>query len=137
MGARLQNAAESLQERLARTPLVLTLRLRVLKGTMRIWLGPPPSDRLWFSMLGDPQFDMEVAPLVGTRAIHSAKAWAPAARHARRARHAHALLARPLAGVQGSGFRVQGSGFKVLGSGLWVRHPQRAARAPSNIITST
>jgi hypothetical protein len=46
-----------------------------LSGTLRLWLAPPPGDRLWLAFTAPPTLRMRAAPALGARAIaHAAVA---------------------------------------------------------------
>jgi hypothetical protein len=32
-------------------PIAMTLRVKKLSGTVRVWIPPPPGDRLWYGSL--------------------------------------------------------------------------------------
>ncbi|XP_052775563.1 testis-expressed protein 2-like [Mya arenaria] len=51
------------------TPLVLTVEVQRLSGTLAINIPPPPSDRLWYGFRGNPQLWLVAKPKVGEREV--------------------------------------------------------------------
>ena len=51
--------------KMAGVPISMTVKIKRLAGTTRVWIPPPPGDRLWFGFVGDPTLDMEATPSFG------------------------------------------------------------------------
>ena len=56
-------------KKLVDVPVTLRVRLRRLSGTMRVWIPPPPGDRLWFAFVGEPKVEMQAIPTLGELGI--------------------------------------------------------------------
>ena len=50
-------------------PISVTIRVRRLAGTLRVWIPPPPGDRLWFGFVDEPEVEMDATPSVGQLGI--------------------------------------------------------------------
>lgn len=61
----------SLSDTLRATPLRFTLTLKKCQGVVRLWIPPPPGDRLWWGLMKEPDVDLEIIPEVGDTAISS------------------------------------------------------------------
>lgn len=66
-------AAEKVAERLSDIPLTLDVHVTSLQGNLRVWISPPPSDRMWVGFMEEPKMEMVANPLVGARGIKHAK----------------------------------------------------------------
>ena len=64
-----KTAVNAVAKTLENTPLTLTVRLLKLSGTLRVWIPPPPGDRVWFGFVDEPVVEMAAAPAVGTYGI--------------------------------------------------------------------
>ena len=42
-------------KKLVGVPISVTIRVRRLAGTLRVWIPPPPGDRLWFGFVDEPE----------------------------------------------------------------------------------
>lgn len=51
------------------TPLVLTVEVHALVGTVAINVPPPPSDRLWYGFRGNPQLSITARPKLGLHEV--------------------------------------------------------------------
>lgn len=51
------------------TPLILTVEMQKLSGTLAINIPPPPTDRLWYGFRGNPHLWLVAKPKVGDRDI--------------------------------------------------------------------
>ena len=51
--------------KLVGVPISMTVKIKKLNGVVRVWIPPPPGDRLWFGFVGDPELDMEATPSFG------------------------------------------------------------------------
>lgn len=56
-------------EEVSNTPLVLTVELRFLSGTLAVNIPPPPTDRLWYGFRGNPKLTLVAKPKVGERRV--------------------------------------------------------------------
>jgi len=56
-------------EGVSNTPLVLTVELNRLVGTLAINVPPPPSDRLWYGFTANPDLIISAKPKVGEREV--------------------------------------------------------------------
>ncbi|KAJ3600546.1 hypothetical protein NHX12_031527 [Muraenolepis orangiensis] len=50
-------------------PLMLTVEVLELSGTLAINIPPPPTDRIWYSFRGPPRLDLHVRPMLGEREV--------------------------------------------------------------------
>uniref|UniRef100_A0A7N8XSS0 Testis-expressed protein 2-like n=1 Tax=Mastacembelus armatus TaxID=205130 RepID=A0A7N8XSS0_9TELE len=51
------------------TPLMLTVEVLELSGTLAINIPPPPTDRIWYSFWVPPKLDLHVRPMLGEREV--------------------------------------------------------------------
>uniref|UniRef100_A0A670XTV0 SMP-LTD domain-containing protein n=1 Tax=Pseudonaja textilis TaxID=8673 RepID=A0A670XTV0_PSETE len=56
-------------EEVSNTPLLLTVEVQDLTGTLAVNIPPPPTDRIWYSFRIPPQLDMKVRPRLGEREV--------------------------------------------------------------------
>ncbi|XP_056389664.1 testis-expressed protein 2-like isoform X2 [Hyla sarda] len=56
-------------EEVSNTPLLLTVELQELEGTLAVNIPPPPTDRIWYSFRSPPQVEMKVRPKLGEREV--------------------------------------------------------------------
>ncbi|TMS21871.1 Testis-expressed protein 2 [Larimichthys crocea] len=54
-------------EEMSNTPLLLTVEVQELSGTLVINIPPPPTDRIWYSFCVPPKLDLHVRPKLGER----------------------------------------------------------------------
>lgn len=52
-------------------PLSLGIRVASLRGTLRLYVKPPPSDQIWFGFTSMPDIDIHLNSSVGDRKISS------------------------------------------------------------------
>lgn len=52
-------------------PLSLSIRISSLRGTLRLYIKPPPSDQLWFGFTSMPDIEFELESSVGEHKITS------------------------------------------------------------------
>ncbi|KAM4597934.1 testis-expressed protein 2-like [Polymixia lowei] len=50
-------------------PLMLTVEVLELSGTLAINIPPPPTDRIWYSFRVPPRLDLRVRPMLGEREV--------------------------------------------------------------------
>lgn len=56
-------------EEVSNTPLILTVEVHNLNGTLTINVPPPPTDRLWYGFRDNPQLSLVAKPKVGEREV--------------------------------------------------------------------
>ncbi|KAJ8413671.1 hypothetical protein AAFF_G00081780 [Aldrovandia affinis] len=56
-------------EEVSNTPLLLTVEVRELSGTLAVNIPPPPTDRIWYSFCVPPRLDLRVRPKLGEREV--------------------------------------------------------------------
>ncbi|XP_068024403.1 testis-expressed protein 2-like [Melanerpes formicivorus] len=56
-------------EEVSNTPLLLTVEVQELAGTLAVNIPPPPTDRLWYSFRGPPRLELKVRPKLGEREV--------------------------------------------------------------------
>ncbi|XP_077173226.1 testis-expressed protein 2-like [Paroedura picta] len=56
-------------EEVSNTPLLLTVEVQELTGTLTVNIPPPPTDRVWYSFKTPPQLDLKVRPKLGEREV--------------------------------------------------------------------
>ncbi|XP_060116920.1 testis-expressed protein 2-like [Heteronotia binoei] len=56
-------------EEVSNTPLLLTVEVQELTGTLTVNIPPPPTDRVWYSFKIPPQLDLKVRPKLGEREV--------------------------------------------------------------------
>ncbi|XP_064960208.1 uncharacterized protein LOC135581327 isoform X3 [Musa acuminata AAA Group] len=61
----------SLANQVSQVPLSLSIRVISLRGTLRLYIKPPPSDQLWFGFTTMPELDWNLESSVGDRKITS------------------------------------------------------------------
>ncbi|XP_054850630.1 testis-expressed protein 2-like isoform X2 [Eublepharis macularius] len=56
-------------EEVSNMPLLLTVEVQELTGTLTVNIPPPPTDRVWYSFRIPPQLDLKVHPKLGEREV--------------------------------------------------------------------
>ncbi|XP_037318676.2 testis-expressed protein 2 [Pungitius pungitius] len=56
-------------EEMSNTPLLLTVEVQELSGTLVVNIPPPPTDRIWYSFRAPPKLDLHVRPKLGEREV--------------------------------------------------------------------
>ncbi|NXS67706.1 TEX2 protein, partial [Pandion haliaetus] len=56
-------------EEVFNTPLLLTVEVQELAGTLAVNIPPPPTDRVWYSFRVPPQLELKVRPKLGEREV--------------------------------------------------------------------
>ncbi|KAG7491827.1 hypothetical protein MATL_G00008220 [Megalops atlanticus] len=56
-------------EEVSNTPLLLTVEVQELSGTLAVNIPPPPTDRIWYSFSVPPRLDLRVRPKLGEREV--------------------------------------------------------------------
>eukprot|EP00850_Spirogloea_muscicola_P024294 SM000586S18608 [mRNA] locus=s586:147:2745:+ [translate_table: standard] len=62
---RVRALVSAVAEQVSAVPLTLRITCRSLRGTVRLHMAPPPSDRLWFGFVDMPELDLLAEPSVG------------------------------------------------------------------------
>jgi len=52
-----------------KVPLSLAIKISCVRGTMRVHMKPPPSDRIWYGFTSMPEIEWELESSVGDRKI--------------------------------------------------------------------
>eukprot|EP00898_Chlorokybus_atmophyticus_P003123 jgi/Chlat1/3811/Chrsp26S00294 len=60
---------EKVATRVSALPITLNIKCTLLKGTLRISIAPPPSNRLWYGFIEPPELHLVPEPMVGELAI--------------------------------------------------------------------
>ena len=58
-----------LSDTLSATPLRFTLNLKKCQGIVRLWIPPPPGDRLWWGLIAEPKIELDIVPVIGESGI--------------------------------------------------------------------
>ncbi|NXE70289.1 TEX2 protein, partial [Calcarius ornatus] len=56
-------------EEVSNTPLLLTVEVQELAGTLAVNIPPPPTDRVWYSFRAPPRLELRVRPKLGEREV--------------------------------------------------------------------
>ncbi|KAM9336299.1 LOW QUALITY PROTEIN: testis-expressed protein 2 [Symphorus nematophorus] len=56
-------------EEMSNTPLLLTVEVQELSGTLVVNIPPPPTDRIWYSFCVPPKLDLHCRPKLGEREV--------------------------------------------------------------------
>uniref|UniRef100_A0A3Q1IAD9 SMP-LTD domain-containing protein n=1 Tax=Anabas testudineus TaxID=64144 RepID=A0A3Q1IAD9_ANATE len=56
-------------EEMSNTPLLLTVEVQELSGTLVVNIPPPPTDRIWYSFCAPPKLELHVRPKLGEREV--------------------------------------------------------------------
>ncbi|KAM9837987.1 testis-expressed protein 2 [Aulostomus maculatus] len=56
-------------EEMSNTPLLLTVEVQELSGSLVVNIPPPPTDRIWYSFCVPPKLDLHVHPKLGEREV--------------------------------------------------------------------
>ncbi|XP_057682066.1 testis-expressed protein 2 isoform X2 [Corythoichthys intestinalis] len=56
-------------EEMSNTPLLLTVEVQELSGSLVVNIPPPPTDRIWYSFCIPPKLDLRVRPKLGEREV--------------------------------------------------------------------
>ncbi|KAK4283283.1 hypothetical protein QN277_000249 [Acacia crassicarpa] len=68
-GSRWKSMLNSVAKHVSQVPLSLAVRVASLRGTLRIYIKPPPSDQLWFGFTSMPDIDFNLESFIGDRKI--------------------------------------------------------------------
>ncbi|XP_034543805.1 testis-expressed protein 2-like [Notolabrus celidotus] len=56
-------------EEVSNTPLLLTVELQELQGTLAVNIPPPPTDRIWYGFRRPPHLELKARPKLGEREV--------------------------------------------------------------------
>lgn len=56
-------------EEVSNTPLLLTVELQELQGTLAVNIPPPPTDRIWYGFRTPPHLELKARPKLGEREV--------------------------------------------------------------------
>ncbi|XP_041838284.1 testis-expressed protein 2-like isoform X2 [Melanotaenia boesemani] len=56
-------------EEVSNTPLLLTVELQQLRGTLAVNIPPPPTDRIWYGFRTPPRLELKARPKLGEREV--------------------------------------------------------------------
>uniref|UniRef100_A0A3Q4AW03 SMP-LTD domain-containing protein n=1 Tax=Mola mola TaxID=94237 RepID=A0A3Q4AW03_MOLML len=56
-------------EEVSNTPLLLTVELQELRGTLAVNIPPPPTDRIWYGFRTPPHLELKARPKLGEREV--------------------------------------------------------------------
>ncbi|XP_030589684.1 testis-expressed protein 2-like isoform X1 [Archocentrus centrarchus] len=56
-------------EEVSNTPLLLTVEVQELRGTLAVNIPPPPTDRLWYGFRTPPHLELKARPKLGEREV--------------------------------------------------------------------
>ncbi|XP_054634905.1 testis-expressed protein 2-like isoform X2 [Dunckerocampus dactyliophorus] len=56
-------------EEVSNTPLLLTVELQELRGTLAVNIPPPPTDRIWYGFRKPPHLELKARPKLGEREV--------------------------------------------------------------------
>ncbi|GMJ14306.1 hypothetical protein like AT1G17820 [Hibiscus trionum] len=66
---RLKSVLNNIAKQVSQVPLTLSVRVVSLRGTMRLYIKPPPSDQLWYGFTAMPDLELVVESSVGDHKI--------------------------------------------------------------------
>nr|GLL35990.1 uncharacterized protein LOC109167016 [Ipomoea trifida] len=69
--SRWKSIIHSIAKQVSQVPLTLGMRVASLRGIMRVFIKPPPSDQIWFGFTSMPDLDFQFEPFVGEHRIAS------------------------------------------------------------------
>ncbi|KAK1431470.1 hypothetical protein QVD17_07929 [Tagetes erecta] len=66
-----KSVIKSVARHVSQVPLSLAIRVTTLRGTLRVYIKPPPSDQIWFGFTSMPDLDFSLESAVGDHKITS------------------------------------------------------------------
>ncbi|XP_073035406.1 uncharacterized protein [Primulina eburnea] len=69
--SRWKSMLHSIARQVSQVPITLRIKISSLRGTMRLYVKPPPSDQIWFGFTSMPDIDFNLDSSVGDRKITS------------------------------------------------------------------
>ncbi|KAG2608726.1 hypothetical protein PVAP13_4NG344510 [Panicum virgatum] len=67
--SRWKRILHSIADQVSQVPLSLAIKISCVRGTMRVHMKPPPSDRIWYGFTSMPEIEWELESSVGDRKI--------------------------------------------------------------------
>ncbi|CAL5040708.1 unnamed protein product [Urochloa decumbens] len=67
--SRWKRILHSIADQVSQVPLSLAIKISSIRGTMRVHINPPPSDRIWYGFTSMPEIEWELESSVGDRKI--------------------------------------------------------------------
>ncbi|CAN6200410.1 unnamed protein product [Urochloa humidicola] len=67
--SRWKRILHSIADQVSQVPLSLAIKISSIRGTMRIHIKPPPSDRIWYGFTSMPEIEWELESSVGDKKI--------------------------------------------------------------------
>ncbi|CAN6181672.1 unnamed protein product [Urochloa humidicola] len=67
--SRWKRILHSIADQVSQVPLSLAIKISSIRGTMRVHIKPPPSDRIWYGFTSMPEIEWELESSVGDRKI--------------------------------------------------------------------
>ncbi|KAG2614442.1 hypothetical protein PVAP13_4KG363901 [Panicum virgatum] len=67
--SRWKRILHSIADQVSQVPLSLAIKISCVRGTMRVHMNPPPSDRIWYGFTSMPEIEWELESSVGDRKI--------------------------------------------------------------------
>lgn len=71
--SRWKTVLQTVVKQVSQVPLSLGIRVSSLRGTMRFYIKPPPSDQIWFGFTSMPDIHFELEPFVGDHKITNSR----------------------------------------------------------------
>ncbi|CAH9056610.1 unnamed protein product [Cuscuta epithymum] len=71
--SRWKSIVQSIAKQVSQVPLSLGVRVASLRGLLRIFIKPPPSDQMWFGFTSMPDLDFQMEPFIGEHRIASGR----------------------------------------------------------------
>ncbi|GMI72448.1 hypothetical protein like AT1G17820 [Hibiscus trionum] len=68
-GSGLKSVLNNIAKQVSQVPLTLSVRVVALRGTLRLYIKPPPSDQLWFGFTSMPDVEFVLESSVGDHKI--------------------------------------------------------------------
>ncbi|XVE89407.1 hypothetical protein DITRI_Ditri19aG0199200 [Diplodiscus trichospermus] len=69
--SRWKSVLNSVAKQVSQVPLSLSIRVASLRGTLRLYIKPPPSDQLWFGFTSMPDIEFDLESFVGEHKVTS------------------------------------------------------------------
>jgi len=63
--AKARQFVDRMGEYISKVPVRLHVKVSHLRGTMLVWIAPPPTDRLWYAFQDQPKMDIVARPEIG------------------------------------------------------------------------
>ncbi|GMI91997.1 hypothetical protein like AT1G17820 [Hibiscus trionum] len=71
--SRWKSVVNSVAKQVSQVPLSLSIRVASLRGTLRLYIKPPPSDQLWFGFTSMPDIEFDLESSIGEHKITNAR----------------------------------------------------------------